>query len=393
MAYLAKIEIDVMPIEPPVPYTPPAKLNVVKGQQLRSGTALVSGFIPAGLLLGHYEIPYYNHTTKRGYQRPPQPARINALAAEIKKDRVDLPTAILLNIRSKSALNHIHDGEFSVEELLSSGKISGRLFYVVDGQHRILAFERAVEDWRKGMDFLIPFTCMIGADESEEMSQFYTVNSTSKAVKTDLAYALLKKRSETEDGLIEALQERGRDWQVIGQTIVERLATDSLIWRSRIRLPGMDASGTIIPSASMVSSLKPVLSSPFFSRLKIDQQVRVLDAFWEAVRDVLRDAFEDPSEYAVQKGVGVMVLHVLLPEVLEVVRDRGDSTTEPASYEDLLTPALTELEGENRHGKAVTGPAFWQAGTEGAAGTYSSSAGRRVLVAKLRSLLPTLEVD
>ena len=374
-------------------YEMPASIPVVVGPKLRSGSQIISGFIPAGALLENYDIPYFNYTTKRGYQRQPQPSRINQLANELKKGRVDLPTAILLNIRTKSALHSVRDGRLDLKDLLLSTAL-GAKFYVVDGQHRILAFEKAVEDgWIVGLDFPIPFTCMLGADEDEEMEQFYTVNSTAKAVRTDLAYALIKKRAEAQDGVMEALQERGRDWQVTGQTIVERLSTESSVWRGKIRLPGMDKPGTIIPSASMVSSLKPILSSAFFGRLRVEQQLRVLDAFWEGIRNVLRDAFDEPSDYAVQKGVGVTVLHVLLPEVIEVVRDRGFSTTEPSAYEKLLAPALTRLQGENRHGDFVDGTQFWMAGTEGAAGSYSSSAGRRVLLAKIRSLLPQLEVQ
>lgn len=393
MDYVAHIEDDVMPNEHAPTYQMPDSIPVVEGQKLRSGTPIISGFIPVGALLGNFEIPYFNHTTKRGYQRQPQDSRINQLASEIRRERVDLPTAVLLNIRSKNAARAIHDGKLDLEQLLSSTALGGK-FFVVDGQHRILAFEKAVEDgWFSGRDFLIPFTCMIGADEDEEMAQFYIVNSTAKAVRTDLAYALLKRRAETEDGLLEALQERGKDWQVQGQTIVERMAVESPVWRGRIRLPAMEKAGTIIPSASMVASLKPVLSSPFFSRMSIDQQIRVLDGFWGGIRAVLQGAFDDPGTYSVQKGVGVTVLHVLLPEVLELVRDRGFSPTEPDSYARLLKPALTEIQGENATGDVVTGPEFWAVAPLGAVGSYSSSAGRRVLIAKLRMLLPQLDVE
>ncbi len=382
-----------MPNEHAPEYTPPERIAVVVGPDLRSGTPIISGFMPAGVLLANFEIPYYNHTTKRGYQRQPQPARINQLATELRRDRVDLPTAILLNVRSKAAISAVKGGQLNLKELLSSSALGGK-FFVVDGQHRILAFERAVDDgWFAGRDFLIPFTCMLGADEDEEMAQFYIVNSTAKAVRTDLAYALIKKRSETEDGLLEALQERGQDWQVAGQTIVERLAVESPVWRGRIRLPAMEKAGTIIPSASMVSSLKPILGSPFFTRLKPEQQIRVLDAFWEGVRNILREAFDDPANFSVQKGVGVLVLHTLLPEVIELVRDRGYSTTDPESYERLIGSALTGLQGENAAGDVVNGLDFWAAAPLGAAGSYSSSAGRRVLMAKIRMLLPQLDVE
>jgi hypothetical protein len=87
------------------------------------------------------------------------------------------------------------------------------------------------------------------------------------------------------------------------------------------------------------------------------------------------------------------VLHVLLPEVLELVRDRGYAPTEPGSYVRLLSEVLLNIQGETADGDAVIGLDFWAAGSRGAVGQYSSSAGRRVLLAKLRSLLPQLDVD
>lgn len=390
MNFVSHLEEPVMLNEPASHYDMPDSIDIVRGNALRSGTPIIAGFIPVGVLLGNFEIPYFNHTTKRGYQRQPQESRINQLSTEVRKERVDLPTAVLLNVRTRAAANAISGNKLMLTELLASGN----KFYVVDGQHRILAFEKAVEDgWLAGRDFLIPFTCMLGADEDEEMAQFYIVNSTAKAVRTDLAYALIKRRAETEEGLMEALQERGKEWQVLGQTIVERLAVESSVWKSRIRLPAMEKAGTIIPSASMVTSLKPLLSTPFFGRMNVEQQLRVLEAYWEGIRNVIREAFDNPADFSVQKGVGVTVLHVLMPEVLELVRDRGLSPTEPASYESILEKALTDVQGENATGEVVTGLSFWAVSPRGAVGSYSSSAGRRVLIAKLRTLLPQLDMD
>jgi DGQHR domain-containing protein len=389
---LAETEDDVMfEIETPE-INFPTSIPIIQGPKLRSGISIIAGVIPFGALLGHYDVPYYNFTTKRGYQRAPQLSRISQFATEIKKGRVDLPTAVLLNIRTKAALSALQNDKLNLDQLFSGDNAAK--FYVVDGQHRILAFQKAFDDgWHKAAEFQVPFTCMLGADEDEEMEQFYVVNSNAKAVRTDLAYALLKKRSESEEGLMESLQERGRDWQVSGQAIVERLAVESVVWKQRIRLPGMEKGETIIPSASMVTSLKPVLTSPYFSRLKADQQLRVLEAFWEGIRNLLRDAFDTPSEYAIQKGVGVIVMHALFPEILELVRDKGMAPMEPISFEQVLGGSLNDLVGETSENKTVEGVEFWAAGPRGAAGSYSSSAGRRVLIAKIRSRLPELEVE
>ena len=373
-----------------VPFVRPESIAVVRGQKLQSGAQIVAGFMPAGVLIPNgYVIPSYDTRTKQGYQRQPQEARINSLASDLRRDRTDLPTAVLLNLRDLTVRSAL-DGDLL--RLTHAGKLCQ--FHVVDGQHRILALQKLIEeDADRWTHFLIPFVCFLAADAREEMKQFYIVNSTAKSVKTDLALALLRTRSEEDPEVYEALTERGKQWQVDGQTIVERLAADSRIWKNRIRLPSMEKGETTIPSASLVTSLKPLLSSPFFGRLKSEQKIKVLDAYWHGVREVLRPAFDSPEEYTVQKGVGVIVLHSIFPHVLECVRNRGLSTTDSEAYRSVLSVALTQLQGENNAGEPVTGIEFWASAPLGAAGSYSSSAGRRVLVAKMQQLLPSIEAE
>lgn len=327
--------------------------------------------------------------TKEGYQRPPQPVRVARLANDLRRG-VDTPTAVLLNIRDRAILEHLPHGTTSTS--LSGSLLSEFEFEVVDGQHRILGYEKAINDgWHEGQSRLIPFTCLLGADEAEEMRQFYIVNSTAKAVRADLAFALLKRRNETEDDLIEVLQAEGKDWQVEAQRIVEDLASSSPVWRGRIKLPGMTNGGTIMSPASMVNSLKKVIASPFFSRLDEARRTAVIDAFWQGTRIALPESFADPKSYSIQKGIGVSTLHEVLPEVIELVRSAGDSVSDPNAYAEVLSPALNELRGENQSGEAVSGSEFWRAGESGAAGSYSSGAGKRVLAAKLRDQLGQID--
>jgi hypothetical protein len=44
----------------------------------------------------------------------------------------------------------------------------------------------------------------------------------------------------------------------------------------------------------MVTSLKPVLASPYFKALDMKDQLQVLDAFWRGLRNLMQDAF-DPT--------------------------------------------------------------------------------------------------
>ena len=373
-----------------------ASIPVVEGPTLRSGVPVIAGYIPAGLLIpDNFDIPTYDPRTGRGYQRPLQESRVNELAADLRKQRVDLPTAILLNLRNREARHAVQEGRLRLAHLRESAA-SAILFHVVDGQHRVAALKKLIEedlggDWD---EFQIPFICMVGATEEQEMEQFYVVNSRAKSVRTDLAFALLRKLSDRDPKMLERLQEKGRDWQVAAEKLVEALAQNSSVWRGLIRLAAMEKGSTTMPSASMVTSLKPLLASPFFSRLTFEQQQQVIEAFWTGLRDVMRPAFDNPQEYVVQKGVGVIVLHAVLVDVLEIVRSSGGSVIEASTFRKIMEAPIEQLQGEAQDGLGtpVQGVEFWRTAPKGAAGSYSSSAGRRVLISKIRQLLPKVEV-
>ncbi len=137
--------------------------------------------------------------------------------------------------------------------------------------------------------------------------------------------------------------------------------------------------------------LRTPLTSPYFGALTTENQVRILDAYWRGIEKVLPECFVGPG-YLVQAPTGVDVLHGLLVSILEHVRSHERSVVEPAVYADVLNTVLPELEGLTVAGDSVRGPDFWREGAEGAASSYSSNAGRRVLTAKLLAMLPRLEV-
>jgi len=349
---------------------------------------IVVGVIDAGTLTDRSVVPRRDTRRKTGYQRDLTTARVNRLARELTERRVDLPTAVLLNVRDFDADEHLVEREGGV--FFNPGTVE---LYVVDGQHRIGALEKLVqENPERWGSFAIPFVCMLGADERQEMREFYVVNSNAKSVRTDLALDLLKQQAESDKGVMDALIERGEDWKVKAQTLVEMLA-GTTVWGNRIRFP-RDAKGdTTISSSGMAGSIKSLLHTPYFGQLTTQNQIKILDAFWRGVRDVLPEVFADPSSYSLQKSVGVFVMHGLLISVLEYLRTKGASVIEPGAYAKALQDPLQNLQGDTTSGDLAQGADFWLAGPEGAAGSFSSGAGQRVLIARLKGALPVLDVE
>lgn len=346
------------------------------------------GVIDAADLVRNYQVPTRNTRAKIGYQRPVSATRVNKLAADLKGRRVDLPTAVLLNDRGFDT-STLEDGEFGQAWL----DLNGSDLFVVDGQHRIAALEKLVdEDPDRWEGYPIPFVCMLGADEGEEMEQFYVVNSTAKNVRTDLAFDLLKQRAENDPELQQALVQKGEDWKVVGQDLAERLDKTKL-WSGCIRFPGEPKASTVIASSGMVNSLKQLLATPYFSQISIENKLKILDAYWAGIQRVIPEAFDEPTEYTLQKSTGVMIMHALLISVIELLRSQGKSVLDPQAYEGALRETLVHLEGDTASGEVAKGADFWLSGTNGAAGSFSSNAGRRVLSARLKADLPEVEVE
>ena len=365
------------------------QIPVVKSQPLRNQVPVIVGVIPAGAVVRLHKIPRRNHTRKTGYQREVSVTRVNRLVKELRRSEVDLPTAVLLNLRAYKPEDHLI--ELPEDRLLFCP--GEEALYVVDGQHRIEALKRIVEeDPESWSGFEIPFVCMLGATGRQEMEQFYIVNSTAKSVRTDLAFDLLKQRAESDPMVMSALVERGMSWKVTAQTLTEEISKTQL-WQGRIRFPGIPKAATTIGSAAMVNSLRLLLTAPYFGSISSENQVKILHAYWQGIRALLPGAFDQPSAYSLQKSVGLQAMHALLVTVLEYVRSVGDSVIEPSSYKKALKTSLLELEGDTSQGEVVRGGDFWFAGPRGAAGSFSSNAGRRVLIAKLKALLPQIEVE
>lgn len=370
-------------------------ITVVEGQQLKSGVRIVSGSISLSALVNRTLTPWRDARTKEGYQRRPTPSRISKLAAEIRKNKVDIPTAVLLNARHPSWASAIAETSLSNECLSFDLSLYKGTFSVVDGQHRIEALKLLhAEDPHEYGSFKLQFVMMLGATKVQELEQFYIVNSTAKSVKTDLALDLLKQRAEHDGSVMNYLVETGQDWKIRAQMLTEMMADKSSIWEKRIRLANEQKGKTTIPSSSFVVSLEKFLKMPLVQNADVDIQYKILNTYWIGIRSVMPDPFDYPENYTLMKGIGVWAMHEVLPSVIEVIRSAGKSLYEKQSYSEVLEPMFERLDGENVSADTVSGAEFWLVAPKGgAAGMFSSSAGKRVLASKMRQALPKADIE
>src|SRR6185369_1158337 len=137
-----------------------------------------------------------------------------------------MPTAVLLSSREELHFEQVDLDSTAASATSDFGWVELTApLYKVDGQHRTEGFALAVEDRPELGAFPLPTVIMEVSSKMQEIRQFFTVNTTAKRVRTDLADRLLEAMGEftpdsTKGWMVDALQvvdylnnERGGPWE------------------------------------------------------------------------------------------------------------------------------------------------------------------------------------
>jgi DGQHR domain-containing protein len=355
------------------------------------------------------KVDVYDPQTDAGYQRERQGYRAQA-AARYYKAGGRMPNPLLLNIREEDfervklvVLNDEAGYHTAVEDggnWIGTARLEvpvDMVLWLYDGQHREGSFEILLGEDESFSDFPIPLSITLGLDSLEEMKEFYEVNTNAKSVKTDLAWVLLKKRAEADPDLADLIETSGRDWVTRGLDVIAELRKLSGVWKDSIQAPNQGKARSdrlTVTQAQVVRSLKPVLDMPVLAKADPKTVAEIIRAYWEGIAKVLPQPFDpanNPKNWVIQKGPGVIALHRVLPQVIEVLRARGTRLGDPDAYAQVMAD-LPKLSGEvvNEDGEAqiVSGEQFWRSGPEGVASQFTGDAGRKRLGIRIQSLLP-----
>lgn len=326
----------------------------------QNGKVIYITSLPAKVVIDLHKIDIWKpelseeEIDKQGYQRSPITSHYTKVARYLNDDRgAILPTAILMSARKNITFKK-HEKSNTGELFLDK---SDDLF-IVDGQHRIYGIRHAIEEFgRKDLEnFPLPVVIMGGVDKIDEVKQFFIVNSTQKRVRTDLAERLLKMIASRDPKERERLKMTGRDWKLIAIKIIDELYNDiNSVWYQRIKRPNQPPRPESIASeGSFTTSLKPLLT--MFGKSKTDETlVEWVKSFWNALKELMPEAFEDPREFVIQKTPGIYSLHMVLPEIILYCIEHGGVSKD--SIKKLL-------EKDQEH---FADPDFWKSGGEGAA--------------------------
>jgi DGQHR domain-containing protein len=287
----------------------------------------------AGDLLGKCNVDRVSPSNPDGYQRPLREARLKEIMRYLHKEEGDFPTSILLNIRDKEGVTF--KSMSKVGEGVERGILvipDDKTLWLVDGQHRIEGIKYSIEkgaEWLKDYPLLV--SLFVGLGRYDEMREFYIVNTRQKGVPADVAERHLSQMMTTEGKLrLEELEGRAKLRQARALRIVDMLrARKDSPWFRAIRFPGEPKSPVhLVRQHTMVVAVKEVFKDPVIERLTDEQLGELLITYWQAIRELLPEAFTNPDSYAVQKIPGIYAFHMIFPDVFEICREVGDFSKE-----------------------------------------------------------------
>ncbi len=376
---------------------------------VQNGRPLLLTAMRADDLGRHKKVDIYDPVARTGYQRVAQTSRVNSAARYYGEKGGRMPNPLLVNIREEdfSKLTIvITDDEAGFTHARENGgdwighgyiEIPDDLpIWLYDGQHRADGLGVVLAEYGDFEGFPVPLSINLGLSTLDEMTEFYEVNTNAKSVRTDLAWSLLKERANQDPEVAERLEMEGQDWITRGLTVIDELVKLDGHWAGRIQAPnqkGKRSDGLTIPQATFVRSMRPVLDMPLMAKAEPAKVAQLIEAYWAGIAKVLPEPFDpvnNPKDYAIQKGQGVIALHRVLPQAIEVVRAQGKSLADPEAYatvmEELPTLSGETVDQDGAH--TVSGAEFWLSGGRGAASQFSGDAGRKRLSVLIRALMP-----
>ena len=277
-----------------------------------------------------------------GYQRERNKGRSIDIKTFVETTQGLVPGAILLNIRPDK-VDQVHYSKLGEENGVEFGTIElpdEKFAWIMDGQHRIAAFEQMETD------IVVPAVFAIGMDRAKEGETFNMVNSTQKNVPASLNFFDLM-RYATSDV---------REWTRKGEKVADDVAYDILLeinksgpWKGRINMTGVRGMRRAINLKGFRDALDPVVKDRTFAALPTEKQIELMQTFWQAIENVWPVALNpDNGSSVLNKTFGVHVACGFAIDVFLYSEQLHDSSAE--SMARLIEPIKAVVGDWNKEG-------------------------------------------
>ncbi len=249
------------------------------------------GFAAANLLYNLSFADVLDEDTRRGYQRRFNPKHSLDFRMYIQQENSStIPLTFNLRPRSDDAWR-IFEGSDSTA-VLEIQEEAGKVLTQVDCQHRL--------GYLNDVNIDLPFMCFIGLTEREEMEVFNVINSKAKGLSTSLL--------DFHDATLATDLASERPELFIALHLNNNSESP---WYRQLDLGGTSTSGLMRRASlrTMQKAIKRFLNQTRVLRIHSPEAVaQVVLNFWSGVAVVLREAWDSPRRYLINKGVGVYAL-------------------------------------------------------------------------------------
>jgi DGQHR domain-containing protein len=207
----------------------------------------------------------------------------------------------------------------------------------LDGNHRLL-FGAGDRKEREPLSAHVPFQIHIGLTPDQEASLFSDINANQKGLNTS-HLAIIETRVTPEDVELERHPER---------VFARRLAEDvSSPWHGLVHMGGSKAGAkeaNVYRPANFIAvehGVKRILKkSQYLAELEHDAQYGLIRSYWQAVKAVFPEAFDEPRKWLVLKNLGVATFSQLAGTVIDRCYIAGNVDV------DHMVPFLLAAKGQ-----------------------------------------------
>jgi DNA sulfur modification protein DndB len=275
---------------------PPLKITGQLGASANRKVFL--GFAPANVLYSLSFADVLDEDTGRGYQRRFNPKHSLDFRKYIQQENSST-IPLTFNLRPRA------DDAWRIRETTGTNAIleiddsAGKVLTQVDCQHRL--------GYLNDVKVELPFMCFVGLTEREEMEVFNIINSKAKGLSTSLL--------DFHDATLATDLASERPELFIALHLNNHVESP---WYRQLDLGGASTSG-LKRRASLRTMQKAVRR--FLSQTRVlrgrnpEASAQIVLDFWSAVAVVLREAWDSPRHYLINKGVGVYALMAIAADL------------------------------------------------------------------------------
>ena len=271
---------------------------------------------------------------EQGYQRALSESHLKAIERYLKGAQRHskstrrlpvFPTSVLLAMREAASFEAM--GDSRLQELggglwVTLGSLAlpeDESLFIIDGQHRLAGLKRVLEDadCQEFGDYYMPVTMMVCGNKLDELMHFMTINKEAKSVRTDLAERLLDTVRRVDPERILDLDKFRRAKEIADPLEIVRYleVTQGQPWFGRIAKPNeRRGENRVASEGQLVKSLRHICEARPL-RWDSDKLKEFVRDFWIVLSELLPEAFAEPRNYTIQKGVGFGALHRVLPSL------------------------------------------------------------------------------